>query len=116
MSEPSGLEITRFEAAFRGWSDEVRLRFLEQFSHELTIAIRAVWSDEELSDAEKVERIKWINEIHHRVAPKASAIRRGVRDETAPESWLDLQHWVAQNEAMRPLIEHAVRYSTRHAP
>jgi hypothetical protein len=42
-----------------------RRRFYECFSHDLTIAIRYVWSDT-MGDAEKLEQIKFLNEILHR--------------------------------------------------
>jgi hypothetical protein len=41
----------------------------------LTVAIRGAWSDSTLGDAEKVERIKWINEILHRAATKVWVLR-----------------------------------------
>lgn len=44
-----------------------RRRFLETLAHNLTVSARAVWDDEQLSDAEKVEQLKWLNEIQHRI-------------------------------------------------
>ena len=36
----------------------------------LTVCARGIWSDEHLSDAEKVHQMKWLNEIQHRVIGK----------------------------------------------
>jgi hypothetical protein len=44
-------------------SEEQRLHFYEVLAHNLTVAVRGVWSDSETSDAEKVERMKWVNEV-----------------------------------------------------
>ncbi len=42
-------------------------KFYVLFAHDLTVSVRAIWSDEKLTDAEKVEGMKWINEIMHRL-------------------------------------------------
>jgi hypothetical protein len=52
------------------FDDGRRRRFYETLAHHLTVCARAIWSDEQLSDAEKVEQMKWLNEIQHRVTGK----------------------------------------------
>ena len=44
--------------------------FYELLAHNLTISIRAIWHNPETSDSQKVEELKWINEIMHRVTSK----------------------------------------------
>lgn len=56
------------------FSKRTLIRFYEISAHNLTISIRATWSDEELSDSQKVERMKWINEIMQRVVLKSAAL------------------------------------------
>jgi hypothetical protein len=56
-------------------SEEQRLSFYEVFAHNLTIAIRSIWSDESIDDSEKVDRIKWVNEILHRATAKVWVLR-----------------------------------------
>jgi hypothetical protein len=46
--------------------DERRVVY-ERLWLELTIAGRAVWSDPGLSETEKLDGLKWLNEIQHRV-------------------------------------------------
>ena len=41
--------------------------FYELLLFELTIVGRAIWSDPDLSNEEKFESLKWLNEINHRV-------------------------------------------------
>jgi hypothetical protein len=65
----------RFAERMALLAEEQRLHFSEVPAHNLTVAIRGVWSDEHLSDAEKVERIKWINEILHRATAKVYVLR-----------------------------------------
>ena len=56
----------RFAERMAVLTEEQRLHFYEVLAHNLTVAIRGVWSDTSLGDVEKVERMKWINEILHR--------------------------------------------------
>ena len=81
---------------------------LHCFSLNLTISIRAVWSDETISAAEKVDRIKWLNEIHHSVPSMAMELARGGPLWEGPDLGLDLKHWVTQNAAIGPLVNQAV--------
>ncbi len=65
----------RFAERMALLTEDQRLHFYEVLAHNLTVAIRGVWSDESISDAEKVERIKWINEILHRSTAKVYVLR-----------------------------------------
>ena len=58
-----------------GLNDEQRMRFYENLAHNLTVSVRGVWSDEHLTDSKKVECLKWLNEIMHRVVMKAALLR-----------------------------------------
>lgn len=53
-----------------------KIHFYEVFVHNPTVSIRAIWSDPETSDAEKVAGVKEINEILHRIIMKISTERR----------------------------------------
>ena len=52
-----------------------RAKFYELLLHELTIVVRAIWSDETLSERSKLDLMKWTNEIVHRVGPRLTDIR-----------------------------------------
>lgn len=47
-------------------SNSEKKQFLQDFLFELTIVGRAIWSDEKLSDSEKVSALKSVNELTHR--------------------------------------------------
>jgi hypothetical protein len=47
-----------------------RRRFYELLAHSLTVSARVVWSDDALSDSQKVEQLKQLNEKQHRVTGK----------------------------------------------
>lgn len=55
------------EDTIQGWDKNMKIEFCEHLMHNLTVAIRSIWSDDSISDSEKVDRIKWINEFHHRI-------------------------------------------------
>ena len=67
-------ELMRFAEQIAALTEEQRLHFYELLAHNLTVSMR-LWSDERLADAEKVARMKWINELLHRVTAKVWVLR-----------------------------------------
>ena len=45
-------------------SGKCRSRFLIRLLYEITLVAHRVWSDDSLSDSEKSEALKWMNEIN----------------------------------------------------
>ena len=66
--------ITDYAEAVAELNEERRRQFYETLAFNLTISARAVWSEDTLSDAEKVEQLKRLNEIQHRILNKVRAI------------------------------------------
>src|SRR5215510_14026919 len=71
------------------------IRFYELLAHNLTVSIRAIWSDEGLNDSQKVERMKWINEVLHRVVLKSAALRMGRNECSEADTWGMMQHYIS---------------------
>jgi len=65
----------RFAEQIGKLSDEQRLHFYEMLAHNLTVGIRGIWSDERIDDTEKVDRMKWVNEILHSVTARVYVLR-----------------------------------------
>jgi hypothetical protein len=84
--------------------EEARLRFYECLSHDLTIVNRSIWSDADLSDADKVEQMKWLNEILHRVTAKTCCLRRRTHEWTEQDFGSLVQEYVASTPAIGPLV------------
>ena len=59
---------------------EVKVLFYELLAHYLTISVRVFWSNEEISDSLKVQQMKWLNEIMHRVTSKSRNERLDLRE------------------------------------
>lgn len=106
--------ISRFGEPVARLSPEARVKFYELLAHELTIGIRDVWASEELSADEKVDQLKWINEIMHRV------VRKITYEREATLQWLDtdlqdnVAHWVSQNPRIAPIINYAINRSYKY--
>ncbi len=96
-------------------SHKERLLFYELFAHNLTVVTRGVWSDEGITDAEKVDRMKWVNEILHRVTSKIRVLRLKEHEWSEGDFWQDIRHWVSQNRAIEPLVNDAVSWSYNSA-
>ena len=77
------------------------------------MSVRAIWSDEAASAGQKVEQLKWLNEILHRVTSKIRVLRLGGREWAESDSREDITHWVAQCPSLEDEIEWAIR--TSHA-
>jgi hypothetical protein len=68
--------------AIKSLSHEQRLLFHEVLAHNLAVCIRAIaFSSLDSEACEKLEEIKWINEILHRVTAKIRAL------------WLQTHNW-----------------------
>ena len=94
--------------------DEERLAFYEGLAHNLTIAGRDVWSSDE-APVDKVDQLKWLNEIQHRVTAKIRVLRTKHHAWTEQDSWDDIQHWIAQNPKNESRVSWAVRAALRTA-
>ncbi len=56
-------------------SKNEKVYFYERLAHNLTISCRGIWSCESLTDIEKIEQMKWLNEIQHRIVSKITVTR-----------------------------------------
>jgi hypothetical protein len=88
-----------------------RLRFYELLAHNLTISIRGVWSEPDLSDSEKLDRIYWINEILHRITSKVYTLRLSHHEWTESDSWNMIHGYIAQEEAIEKDVMAAISFS-----
>jgi hypothetical protein len=94
-----------------GLTKEQRLYFYEVLAHQLTVAARMVWSDEALSDTQKVTQLKWLNEILHRVTAKVYTLRLQTHEWSEADSFDDIRHWISQEPAIAPRVGWAVMVS-----
>ena len=91
-----------------GLSTEKLIEFYESLAHGLTVSVRSIWSDEALTDAERVEQMKWLNEIMHRVVTKSAALRMNRNEMSESDTWRMMEGYICQCPALAPHI--AVSY------
>lgn len=101
----------RFAEHMAKLSDEQRLHFYEVLAHNLTVATRGVWADESIRDAEKIDRIKWINEILHGVTAKVYVLRLKTHEWTDEDFGESIQDLVGHNEGIKAAVFWAVNRS-----
>jgi hypothetical protein len=87
---------------------EQRLHFYEVLAHNLTVAVRCVWSDERISDAGKVDQLKWINEILHRVTAKVYVLRLRTHEWTETDFADIIRDYIKLNPVIAGLVGWAV--------
>ena len=105
--------ISKFGELVRKLTDEQRIRFYETLAQELTIGVRNICFIS-INPEEKVDRLKWINEIMHRVVVKIYCER------TKSHEWSDtdfegmVRHWVSKNLQIEDTVNNAIKDSYRY--
>ncbi len=94
-------------------NDEQRLHFYEVLAHNLTVAIRSIWSDETITANEKVERMKWVNEILHSTTAKVWVLRLKTHEWTEEDFGSNIAHYIALNPGIATEVSSAVSRSYR---
>jgi hypothetical protein len=90
-----------------------RLHFYELLAHNLTVAVRGVWSDGSIGDAEKVERMKWINEVLHRATAKVWVLRLKTHEWTEEDFGSLIRGYADAHEGIKGELLAAVNRSYR---
>ena len=92
-------------------NDEERISFYEILAHNLTVSVRGIWSDEHLTDSQKLEGLKHVNEIMHRVVMKAAYLRVQKNKWSENDSWVDIKSWVSLCPEIDEPVEWALKFS-----
>ncbi len=101
----------RFAEQMVKLTEEQRLHYYEVLAQNLTIGIRGIWSDEQTDDAEKVDRMKWVNEILHRVTAKVYVLRLKTHVWTEEDFESLILECIASNPGIAEEVGKAVRRS-----
>src|SRR5262245_3941438 len=102
-----------FPAKMAKLTEEQRLSFYEGLAHDLTVAIRCVWSNQSITDAEKVDRIKWVNEILHGVTAKVRVLRTKSHEWTEENFGQMIRHCVNQCPGITQVVYDSLNRSYR---
>ncbi len=88
-------------------NEEQRQTFYECLAHNLTIAVRDIWSSDQTPE-EKVDQLKWLNEILHRVTAKVIVLRTHDHEWSERDSWNDFEHWITQDRRNETRVLQAI--------
>jgi hypothetical protein len=90
---------------------EERIRFYEFLAHNLTISVRGIWSDENFTDSQKIEGMKCVNEIMHRVVKIPSALKSGHDMWSEADTCGTIEHWVSLSPEIGEHVWWAIKES-----
>jgi hypothetical protein len=93
---------------------EAKVLFYDQLAFNLTIAIRSIWSNPALSDKEKVEKIKIINELSHRIFHWIWRLKKDDETFNDLDCLSDIKNYATQDKHVAGEIGLAVSASYRH--
>jgi hypothetical protein len=90
---------------------EQKMRFYIHLAHNLTIGIRAIWSDESIDPIEQVSHLKWMNEVMHRVLNRLSDLHGDHGLWTEADLWQTIQSIVVHDHAVAGEVGGAIQFS-----
>jgi hypothetical protein len=100
-----------YEERMRTLSDEQKLHFYELFAHNMTVAIRGFWSETKICNSEKVERMKWANEVLHQITAKVWVLRLKTHEWTESDFDKMLGEYKQIHPGISGAIDAAVEWS-----
>ena len=103
--------VTKLELLFfqiNNWSEEEKSKFYRHLSLNMTVAIRSIWSDEELEDKAKIIKIKWINEVHHRIINRLADLADERPIGTDLQVWEMIQDYAKENPAIKSELSQSI--------
>jgi hypothetical protein len=78
-----------------------KVRFLEELLYCFTISSRGIWSDEKVSEFEKVEAFKWLNELYHRIWNIRYELQQEERNDCITRLYENMKFYGGQSELLR---------------
>ena len=79
----------------------MKIGFFEALQYNFTIASRSIWSEDEPSDAEKVEAFKWLNELSHRIWIIQFELQRGEDIDSINRLYQNMKFYGEQSNLLR---------------
>jgi len=86
-------------------SQDQKIALYLTFVHSLTILIRSIWSDPDVLPIDQVERIKWANEIAHRIVNHLRSLHQNTDSMGDEEIWNLVLHHASQSPGLSRTIE-----------
>ena len=97
-----------FVHAISKLTSDAKIAYYMNVSRNLTVSIRGIWSDETLNAADKLERLKWSNELMHRVINRVIDLRTEPHIWNEEDIWQLLHTTLAQCPVIHPDMDEAL--------
>ena len=94
-----------------GLPNDTKVYFYESLAHNLTIVCREIWSDDTLSDGEKIKQMKWLNEIQHSIVSKIQVVRLSLHEWTEASIIGMIEDYFKQSPGLRSKVTWALKSS-----
>lgn len=78
-----------------------KVRFLEELLFYFTISSRGIWSDEKVSELEKVEAFKWLNELCHRIWNIRFVLQQEESNDSITRLYENMKFYGEQSDLLR---------------
>jgi hypothetical protein len=94
----------KFQEAFDEFNSlEIRnkIEFLEELLFYFTLTSRAIWSDIKLTDTEKVDGLKSLNELSHRIWNIKFELQQGNENNSTTRLYDNMKSYSEQSESLR---------------
>ncbi|MEN7548166.1 hypothetical protein AAG747_09610 [Rapidithrix thailandica] len=95
----------------RTLNGSIKALFYHNLSINLTIAQRVVWSDDTITNEDKISRMKWINEIQHSVLNIYLDIHNGRIIDDKESLWHDIKLYVKEDKNIIEIVGYAIELS-----
>jgi hypothetical protein len=89
--------------------DKQKAHFYLLLARGLTVAQREVWADDQLDASEQIDRLKWLNEIMHRILNRLFDFQQTTQARNEDDLWTTIMDHVAQNRHIAGDLAWAVR-------
>lgn len=99
----------KFSEAVQLLDLEQKRSFYQFFALDLTEAVRVTISNEDLSHAEKIDRVNWLNEILSQIVVRLRGLGWEPQEVVIPEFEKTVRHWVGQNSEIGWMVSFALK-------
>ena len=83
-------------------------KYYENLAHSLTISTRAIWSDPDISEKEKIEQMKCMNEIMHQVVRKIRICKTEDNSLSDEDILNHIKNWTLQSKGIAAHVAYSI--------
>ncbi len=105
------MKLSEIQSIVEMLDSEAHLTYWEKLAHNLTISCRGIWSNDKYTDVEKIEGMKYVNEVLHRVTARITVERKHLHEWTDEDMFKTIASWASEAPKTKGKIVWALRTS-----